>query len=85
MIKDLDFWELFWAISLAIMLLLGIFIVYDFYSSEKHVYSYELSASGTNGALMLRVDIDNSHDDYIPLIGVSYQEAVALRDSLNSK
>lgn len=60
-------------------------LIIGWVASPKHTYSYTLSDGGGDMGdhLYIRVDIENDVDDHIPLIGVEYDEAVALVDSLN--
>lgn len=72
----------YWCLGVATVGLLGLF---GWTASPKHVHSYTLSGNGLESSnnFNIRVDIENAPDDHIPLIGVDYQEAVAIVDSLN--
>lgn len=69
----------YFLLLVGLVLLVGLTVLS---SSPKHIHSYTLGSGGSSD-LEIRVDIENSPDDYIPLIGVDYKEAVALVDSLN--
>jgi hypothetical protein len=60
-----------------------IFLIMWFAMADKPVLRYNLYSSGAY--LTLNVDTDNTTDSSIPLIGVSYERAVAIVDSLNSE
>jgi hypothetical protein len=80
--SDLSTWEKFWMVILGIFCFWLIFAMVWFLFAEKPVVRYELS--GYAGQLQIRVDIENCADSFIPLIGVDYEYAITIIDSLNS-
>lgn len=60
-----------------------LFLVFYFALSEKPVVRYNLV--GYSSGLSIQVDVENACDTNIPLIGVSYDHAVAIVDSLNAE
>ena len=78
----MDAWEKFWMVILGIFLILLMSIITWFVFAEKPTVRYELS--GCNG-LEIRADIENSLDEYISLVGVDYERAIVLVDSLNAE
>lgn len=59
-------------------------IILQFSFAKKPVVRYNLGSDGM-GSLRIRVDIENCYDGEIPLIGVDYERAIAIVDSLNAE
>jgi len=78
-----DFWEGFWMTILGVFCILLIAIIGWFFFAEKPTVRYDLSP--VSSGLQIRVEIENALDEYIPLIGVDYERAITIVDSLNAE
>jgi|GEM_PF-4240173 hypothetical protein len=74
-----NFWESFWMVILGVFCILLMVIMAWFFFAEKPTVRYDLSPISTSGGLQIRVDIENACDEYIPLIGVDYERAIAIK------
>jgi hypothetical protein len=67
-----------------IALACALFLIMFFALAGKPVVRYNLGAQ-SSGALYINVDIENATDNTISLIGISYERAIAIVDSLNAE
>lgn len=72
------------AFLLLILISIALAIVCWFTFSEKPVVCYNLGTQ-SSGALVISVDIENAIDDEIILVGVDYERAISIVDSLNAE
>ena len=69
-----------WGVVYIIVLALVVFGLWGMFSAK---YTKGYSLSGEKTSLIILHEIENAEDAKIPLIGVDYERAVALVDSLN--
>lgn len=68
-------------ITVAVLILFVLTILVLYITAEKKVTQYELS--GFSGPITIRANTSWSEDSFIPLVNVTYWEAIAMVDSLN--
>lgn len=75
-------WEKFWMVIVGLFCISILSIILWFSLAEKPVVRYELASYV--GVPAIRVDIENSSDRTIILSGKSYEDAIAIIDSMNA-
>jgi len=78
----MDAWEKFGMVILGLFLILLMSLIAWFSFAEKPTVRYELVSSCGVPAIM--VDIENAPDRLMVLSGKTYEEAVAIADSMNA-
>lgn len=76
-------WTKFWMYVVTVACWGLIVLLATLSVGDKSVRGYYLTGSAMEG-VEIGVDIDNAIDHYIPLIGVTYEQAVAIVNELNA-